>query len=258
MNATDIERNFQEKVCEQVHLLPEGLMRYIVNHPFTFNDGDHYIVVLRSSGEEWELSDEGHTIMHLSYQGFDLNRGGYREIIENTVSAFGIKNREGELILSIPEMRFGDGLFSFIQALVKISDINYLERERIRSLFMEEFKGFLSEKIPDPRRTFEYHDPQRDPSRVYPIDCRVEARTKPLFIFGITNDSKCQTATNIIYWWEKQQEPFNVMAIHENMEEINSKILARFSDVCGKQFSNLPTNRDRITSFIEENLNGNR
>ncbi len=258
MNTKDVELDFKKKVCEEINLVPEGLSRYLVDNPFTFDDGDHYIVVLRRGTNEWELSDEGHTIMHLSYEGFDIGIRGYKEIITNTVSAFGLDNREGELALTIPDSRFGDALFSFIQALVKISDIKYLERERIRSLFMEEFKGFLSGIVPENRRQFDYHHPQIDPSRVYPIDCRVEASTKPLFVFGITNDSKCQTATTIIYWWEKQQIPFNAMAIHENMEEINSKILARFSDVCGKQFSNLPTNKDRIVSFIAENLNGNR
>jgi hypothetical protein len=254
MNITDIEQDFQEKVCEKIRLLPEGLSRYLVEHPFTFDDGDHYIVFLKNVGGEWQLSDEGHTIMHLSYEDIDLGRGGYREIVNNTVSAFGLVNREGELILPIPEMRFGDALFSYIQALVKISDVKYLERERVRSLFMEEFKVFLTELIPEPRRKFDYYHPQRDPRHVYPIDCRADTRNKPLFIFGITSDSKCQTATNIIYWWERQGEAFNVMAIHENMEEINGRILSRFSDVCGKQFSNLPTNRDRIKAFVEESL----
>ena len=190
MNTTDIEQDFQKKVCDEVRLLPEGLMRYIVDHPFTFDDGDHYIIILRNVAGEWELSDEGHTIMHLSYEAMDLNKGGYKEIIDNTVSAFGLANREGELTLSIPEMRFGDALFSFIQALVKISDVKYLERERVRSLFMDEFRGFLTEIVPEDRRKFEYHHPQRDPSRVYPIDCRIVSTPKPLFIFGIANDSK--------------------------------------------------------------------
>jgi len=257
MNISSVEQDFQKKVCEEVRLQREGLNRYIVETPFTFDDGDHYVVVLRSVAGQWELSDEGHTIMHLSYEPIELNKGSYKEIIVNTVSAFGLANKEGELVLTIPETRFGDALFSFIQALVKISDIKYLERERLRSLFMEEFKSFLAEKIPEQTRKFDYHHPQRDPGRVYPVDCRIEAK-KPLFVFAITNDSKCQTATNIIYWWEKQGEPFNSMAIHENMEEINGKILARFSDVCGKQYSNLPTNKDRIVQFLEESLNGSR
>ena len=254
MDLLDIERDFQKKVCAEIRLLPEGLSRYIVVHPFIFDDGDHYIVVLKNVSGEWQLTDEGHTIMHLSYEDIDLSRGGYREIINNTVSAFGLANREGELTLPIPEMRFGDALFSFIQALVKISDVKYLERERVRSLFMEEFRGFLTKIIPEPRYKFDYYHPQLDPRRVYPIDCRAETRNKPLFIFGITGDGKCHRANRNIYWWERQREPFNVMAIHENMEEINSRILARFSDVCGKQFSNLPTNRDRIEAFVKESL----
>jgi hypothetical protein len=254
MDVRNIEQDFQKKVCDEIRLSPEGLSRYLVVHPFTFDDGDHYIVVLKSVGGEWQLTDEGHTIMHLSYEDVDLGRGGYREIINNTVSAFGLINREGELTLPIPEMRFGDALFSYIQALVKISDVKYLERERVRSLFMEEFKGFLTEIIPEPHRKFDYYHPQFDPRRVYPIDCRIETRNKPLFVFGITSDSKCQAATTIVYWWERQGERFDVMAVHENQEEISRPILARFSDVCGKQFSNLPTNRNRIKDFVGEGL----
>lgn len=254
MNITTIEQDFQKKVCDKIYLLSEGLSRYLVIHPFTFDDGDHYIVILKNVGEEWYFSDEGHTIMHLSYEDIDLGKGGYREIVNNTANAFGLVNREGELTLPVPEMRFGDALFSYIQALVKISDIKYLERERVRSLFMEEFKEFLTELIPELRRKFDYYDPERDPRHIYPIDCRVETSNRPLFIFGINSDSKCQAATNIIYWWERQGETFNAMAIYENAEEINNRISARFMDVCGKQFSNLPTNKDRIKAFIEESL----
>ena len=256
MDARDIEQDFKKKVCDEIYLSAEGLSRYIVIHPFTFDDGDHYVVVLKKVGDEWLLTDEGHTIMHLSYEDIDLGRGGYKEIVDNTVSAFGLVNSQGELTLTIPQTRFGDALFSFVQALLKISDVKYLERERVRSLFMEEFRAFLRELVPEPRRKFDYCHPQRDPRRIYPIDCQVETRNRPLFVFGIASDSKCQAATNIVYWWERQGERFNAMAIHENMEEINNRILARFSDVCGKQFSNLPTNRDRIKAFVEENLQG--
>jgi len=254
MNTTDIEREFQEKVCAEIRLLSEGIGRYIVLHPFTFDDGDHYTVVLKHSAGRWWLTDEGYTIMHLSYEDIDLERGGYSAILDSTVSAFGLENRQGEFILSVPDHRFGDALFSFIQALVKISDIKYLQRERVRSLFMEEFKGFLRETIPEIRHEFDYYHPKRDPERVYSVDCRVQAIRMPLFIFGITGDSKCQTATNIIYWWEHQGEGFDVMAIFENQEEINRRILARFSDVCGRQFSSLHPNRDRIRAFLREQL----
>jgi hypothetical protein len=254
MELNKVQKDFKEKVSSEIGLFPEGLFRYVITHPFTFDDGDHYVIVLKKIGDKWLLTDEGHTLMHLSYEDLDLGRGGYREVIENTVSAYSLHNHQGELILPVPETRFGDSLFSFIQALIKISDVKYLQRERIRSLFMEEFKGFLSETIPQPYREFDYSEPEKDPLHVYTIDCLLKAKRKPVFIFGITGDSKCQTSTNMIYWWEKQRDSFDVMAVFENQEDINRKILARFSDVCGRQFSNLATNKDRIKGFINEAL----
>lgn len=257
MDIQTISADFKGKVSSHVNLVSEGISRYQVRHPFTFDDGDHFVILLKQYGDRWYLTDEGHTIMHLSYEGLSLDKGSYKEVIDNTVTSFGLNNKEGELILQIPEERFGDAFFTFTQALIKISDIKYLERERIKSLFMQEFKEFLYQSVPDSKRIFDYFEPKLDPQGVYPIDCFIRGKMRPLFIFGIDGDSKCQTATNIIYWWERQQKSFDVLAIHENQEEISRKVLARFSDVCGKQFSSLPSNRDRISKYISDLVENN-
>jgi hypothetical protein len=43
------------------------------------------------------------------------------------------------------------------------------------------------------------------------------------------------------------------MAVFEDQTQINSKVLARFSDVVGKQFSSLGA-RDRIEKYLDETL----
>ena len=52
--------------------------------------------------------------------------------------------------------------------------------------------------------------------------------------------------------FEKWGLKFKSIGIFENQEEINRKTLAKFSDVCEKQFSNFPGNRDRLLKYIEE------
>ena len=149
MSVDIIERQFHEKVSAKIHLESEGLERYRVFTPFLFEDGDHLAIVLKKDGERWVLSDEAHTYMHLSYDidEMDLQRGTRQKIIANALSTFRIEDREGELVLDIPDKRYGDALYSFIQALLKITDVTYLSRERVRSTFMEDFQVLMSDTV---------------------------------------------------------------------------------------------------------------
>src|SRR5436309_12630486 len=98
MALETIERDFRQKVCEQIQVLPEGVNRFRVFTPFIFEDGDHLAIVLKRAGESWLLSDEGHTYMHLTYDldERDLRTGTRQKIITNALSSFFVDDREGE------------------------------------------------------------------------------------------------------------------------------------------------------------------
>src|SRR4030066_1146707 len=125
MNIQTIERNFKEKVCEKLRLSSEGVNRYRVFTPFMFEDGDHLSIVLKGENGKWVLSDEGHTYMHLTYdiEEKDLQRGTRQKIITNAMSVFKVQDREGELVITIEDSQYGDALYSFVQALLRITDI---------------------------------------------------------------------------------------------------------------------------------------
>jgi hypothetical protein len=249
MTLPSIEEEFKRKVCEQIRLVPEGLNRYVVLTPFMFDDGDHLSILLKRGDGAWYLTDEGHTFMHVSYDEIDIQHGTRRKIIDTVLLSYGIRNEEGELKLFVEGDAYGDALYSFVQGLIKITDISYLTQERARSTFMEDFRGFLAERVPENRRVFDYTDPQHDPEKNYVVDCRINGDRRPLFVFAIPNDDKCRDATITCLQHERFGTQFVATGIFENQEEINRKVLARFSDVCEKQFPFLQSARERFESY---------
>ena len=256
MSEQAVVLDFQRKVSEKMRLASEGIDRYRVFTPFMFDDGDHLAIVLRKEGGAWTLSDEGHTYMHLTYDldEKDLQRGTRQKIINNALAAFSVDDREGELVLPIEDERYGDALYSFVQALLKITDVSYLSRERARSTFMDDFRAFMEEKVPAARREFDWFDPLRDPEKKYTVDCRINGMPRPAFVYALPNDDKVRDANISLQQFERWGMSFRSLAIFEDQEQINRRVLARFSDVSEKQFSNLTGNRDRIEKYLGEIL----
>jgi len=144
------------------------------------------------------LSDEGHTYMHLTYDldEKDFRTGTRQNFITNALSTFSVTDRSGELLTPIRDGQYGDALYSFIQALLKISDVTFLTRERVRSTFLEDFREFIEKTVAKERRRFDWHEPRHDPEGLYTVDCRIEVPTDdPIFIYALQSDDKVKDAT---------------------------------------------------------------
>lgn len=257
MNVTTLQEEFKSKVCEQIDLEPEGEGRFLVVTPFRFDDGDHFVIILKREGNHWIISDEGSTLMHLSYWLDDkvIESGNRKELVDNSLSSFFVQNRNGELVIPVAEDRFGDALFNFIQALAKVTDVSFLSREVVRSTFLEDFRAFLRSQVPEDRLTFDWADDRRDPKRNYVVDCRINSMKRPLFIYALPNDEKVNVATISLLTFERWSFKFQSLGIFEDQESIPRKPLARFSDVVGKTYSNLsPDNKERISKYLTDIL----
>jgi len=257
MSPESIRDAFRERVCEQVDLMQEGEKRFRVLTPFRYEDGDHFGIFLKYEADRWILTDEASTLMHLSYwlNDEEFDSGNRQEIIQGSLSVFSVEDRDGELIIPVSENRFGDALFSFVQALTKVTDVSFLSRERVRSTFLEDFRAFIRSKVPEDRIAFDWNDPENDPRGHYPVDCRINGMTRPLFIYALPNDNRVKDATISLLTFEKWGLDCQSLGIFEEQESINRKVLARFTDVCEKTFSSLAgENTKRIQTHLRRLL----
>ena len=115
-------RGFQESVFDGVRIVADGADRFHVLTPFQFDDGDHFVIVLKKDGDGWVLSDQAHTFMHLAPDGDepDLHEGACAPIVSGILSRFGVEDRGGELVAALPDDGGGDAFYAFVQALIEI------------------------------------------------------------------------------------------------------------------------------------------
>ncbi len=166
--ATELELNIREAVGAEVSLFPNGLNSYRVLTPFTFDDGDNYAIVINEDKGKWTLTDEGHTLMHMSYDmdERELQKGTRAKIVEGILGRHGVKEEDGALVLSSELDALGFAVFDYIKAITHLTDIKYLSREVIRSTFFEDFKDIISKNVPAERMVFGWHHPNHDKRNV--------------------------------------------------------------------------------------------
>lgn len=248
--------DLEQRLRQSVELFPEGLDRYRIVTPFQFDDGDHLVLFLHGQHDgNWRMTDEGHTYMQLTYEidEADLSSGTRAKVIQSALSSFGIQDRDGELTVDLAPGALGDGLFSFIQAILKITDVSYLTRERARSTFMDDLNELVASAIHNGRVARNWADPERDPKGRYQVHWRVNQRPRPIFLYGLTSDEAVRDANIALLQFEKWQVPFHSVAVFEDQEQIGRNVLARFTDVCERQFSSLDA-RDRIRGYLIEQI----
>ncbi len=255
-NPDNIELEFRRNVSEELKLIPDGPERFVVITPVAFTDGDLLPIILRRAGGKWYLTDEGHTFLQLTYEleDADFQQPTRREIIDKTVSGLGLQNRNGELVLPIEDHEYGEALYTFIQAILKIDDVRYLSRERVRSTFLDDFRELIKKTV-SPRRmvSYNWHEPQKDPEGLYPVDCKVNGVSRtPLFVFALPSDERVAIAALTLHMFDRWNIPHKSVGIFEDQTKLNPKMVARFTDVCDKPFSNLEIAREQLTRFVPE------
>lgn len=181
----------KKSICSEVEIEHIGMNSYLIHTGFTYHDGDELRIVLKEVEGSWRLTDEGHTLMWLSYE--DYNMTETRESIwKRIVSSNGISLDDGRMYVECGVEEAGPALNSLIQAMLQSADLLFLNRDRVVSTFIEDMKEvFRNSSI---HGICEFNKKIKDEKgEEHIIDVYVNG-PKPLYVFGIPSKEKCKDA----------------------------------------------------------------
>lgn len=254
LNREELQKRLSGVLASEVTLHPYGEREMRVEVPFHFPDGDGFVVYFRDVGEgQMEITDHAHTLMHLGYATDveRLYRGTRGLTFERIRTRHGIEDRDGELVVRHAADEAPRGLFAFVQALLEVSDLRNLDRETVRSTFVEDVRELLTGAFDE--IAVDYVDAENDRKRKFPIPYVLNGVRKPIAIFDITTDESAASAVAIAGQHARWgRTDFHLVAIEQDQEQLTRQHVAWISDLFDKQFATLDDNEDRIVGYLRE------
>lgn len=221
---------------------------YQVFAPFYHTDGDMIDLFLKVQDDQVRIMDMGVTLMHLSYD-LDISSESRQKQFRHILEQLRLEEEQGNLYVDVPLSRLYPYLMHMYGAMVRISAMDMLKTERIRSHFMDDVRSFLLENLGDlnPQANAYFSE---DEKKEYPIDLLIRPDGKrPICIFPVSNDSQAKSAVIVLQHFADTVAPWG-LAIYENMKAIGSKENVWLTNAADKQYASFYDNQDKIISYV--------
>lgn len=246
----DIEQ-LQSQICSGlcrdivIDRRPDG--RLMLRSFFKFPDGDQYPIYL-SEGESGgiRLSDEGHTLMQISYS-HDIDRfikGARRKLIEQILAESGVQEDRGTFFIDAPPNQVPEALFVFGQSITRIYDLTLHTHKSERSKFYDQLSQILY-GIVDKSLVVEDFHPEVPGSEAYEVDFYLQGKgSVPVFLYGVPNQDKARLTTINLLHFHRHNVAFESIIVFRDQQEIPRLDLARLSNVGGEMIASLNSRSD--------------
>ena len=117
-----------------------------ISTPFTGLFNDTVDLYAKPSGNRIILSDDGHTMRNLELSGMEVSRSPKRkEILRQILLNYGVRMEGDELVTEATEKDFPQKKLNMLMAISETSDMYYLSRHTVASVFREDVKNHLDQ-----------------------------------------------------------------------------------------------------------------
>lgn len=220
--------------------------------PFFHEDGDMISMYLEQTGDSWVIRDFGNTLMRVSYT-FDMESKNKLDILNGIVKSNYGRLENGELLISATMENLVQSIFQFTQLVAKVSNIDILRRETVKSLFFEN----LADCILSNAKKYAVESnftPTRDRQLIVDYRLTGDHSARPLFVFGINENTKASKTVISCFNFQKQHIPFRSLIIHEDFESLSTFYRNQITNTADKQFTSLEDFKAEGFGYIDREL----
>lgn len=217
--------------------------------PFYHEDGDMYDVFLKPTDNGLiEITDFGLTMMRVSYV-YDFDTPNKEKILSKIVQSNGVKLIRGNLVLVTEKAYTLQAILQFTQTVAKITNARLFQREIVQSLFFEQLEEHVYSRL------LKYH-PQKDFTPIsghdeYAVNYVFNHRKRPLYLFGINNQSNAKLTTISCLKFLQEGFKFRSVIVFEDLDVISKNDIARVMSVADKEFPSLNDFIENSETFFE-------
>lgn len=246
LDTDKLQTGLCNALCANVRLVPHNGDVAVVT-PFTFPDGDQYVIRLQERPGGWlRVTDAGHTWMQLSYENdVDKFRTGTRgSLLEQTLAQAGVSDDNGIFYIDTKPADLADAVLRLAQTITSINDLTFLNRARAESTFYEDLKESLLQFVDGDRMTADYVHAGLPNASDYPIDYRIDGKLEPLFLFGIPGRDKARLTTIVLERLLRAGVRFDSLLVFADQSNVPRRDLARLSNAGGEMIASLDARED--------------
>ncbi len=119
------------------------------------------------------------------------------------------------------------------------------------SMFYDLLNDFINAGLKEYKITSGYLPVPKDDKLI--VDYKIEA-TKPIFLYGIMDNTKALKVIISRLNFQKDDIPFRSLMVHENLEKLNSFNRKQITNIADKQFGTLEDFKDTGPAYIVREL----
>ncbi len=116
-----------------------------ITTPFLDRHNDYIQIYARQRDEQWELTDDGYTLLDLQASGCDVSSKKRSKLLEVTLRRLGVTREGHALTVRAGSDDFPQKKHDLVQAMLAVGDLFHTASATVFSLFLEEVSQWLDE-----------------------------------------------------------------------------------------------------------------